>query len=203
VQSIYILNVLATNYFMSSDKTLDNNLVRYNNPAIALHWLMAWLVIATYFIGLGMGEMPVGPDRIKMVGWHKWLGVTIAYVWVVRVIWRATHRAPPQPVGTPTWQIGVSHLVHLLLYILMIAIPLTGWLMSSAKGFTTNYFGLFDLPNLLEKDKALAESLKDVHGFLANSLMALVGLHIAAALKHQLIDKDNLMARMRLPRRGQ
>lgn len=186
----------------SNTRLNTSNSIRYTTPAIALHWLMAWLVIATYFIGLGMGELPIGPERIQMVGWHKWLGVTVAYLWVIRVIWRATHRAPPQSAGTPTWQIGVSHLVHLLLYILMIAIPLTGWLMSSAKGFTTNYFGLFDLPNLIEKDKALAQSLKDVHGFLANSLMALVVLHIAAAIKHQVIDKDNLMGRMRLPRQG-
>ena len=90
--------------------------------------------------------------------------------------------------------------MHLLLYLLLIAIPVTGWLMSSAKGFTTNYFGLFDLPNLVGKDKALAHTLKELHGFLANSLMALVALHIAAAIKHQVIDKDNLMARMRMPR---
>ena len=175
---------------------------RYTTPAIALHWLMAWLVLAAYFIGLGMGELPIGPERIQMVGWHKWLGVTIAYLWVLRVFWRASHQPPAQTAGTPRWQIGISHLVHLLLYILLIAIPLTGWLMSSAKGFTTNYFGLFDLPNLLDKDKALAHTLKEVHGFLANSLMALVVLHIAAAIKHQVIDKDNLMARMRMPRQG-
>lgn len=177
--------------------------LRYTTPAIALHWFMAWLVLAAYFIGLGMGELPIGPERIQMVGWHKWLGVTIAYLWVLRVFWRASHQPPAQPAGTPRWQIGISHLVHLLLYILLIAIPLTGWLMSSAKGFTTNYFGLFDLPNLLDKDKALAHTLKEVHGFLANSLMALVVLHIAAAIKHQVIDKDNLMARMRMPRQGQ
>ena len=176
--------------------------LRYSTPAIALHWLMAWLVIATYFIGLGMGELPIGPERIQMVGWHKWLGVTVAYLWVLRVFWRATHQAPAQPAGTPGGRVSASHLVHLRLYILLIAIPLTGWLMSSAKGFTTNYFGLFDLPNLLEKDKALAQTLKEAHEFLANSLMALVALHIAAAIKHQVIDKDNLMARMRLPRQG-
>jgi len=175
---------------------------RYSTPAIALHWLMAWLVIATYFIGLGMGALPVGPERIQMVGWHKWLGLTVAYIWVIRVYWRATHQPPAPPAG-PAWQKLAAHIVHLLLYVLLIAIPLTGWLMSSAKGFTTNYFGLFDLPNLLDKDKALAHTLKNAHGLLANSLMALVALHIAAALKHQWIDKDNLLARMRHPRQRQ
>ena len=84
----------------------------------------------------------------------------------------------------------------------MIAIPVSGWLMSSAKGYTTNFFGLFDLPNLLEKDKPLAHTLKEVHEVLANGLMLLVALHIGAALKHQLIDKDNLLARMRPDRKN-
>src|SRR5574343_1279236 len=130
---------------------------RYTTPAIALHWLMAWLVIATYFIGLGMGELPIGPERIQMVGWHKWLGVTVAYVWAIRVYWRATHQPPAPPAGA-AWQNLAAHTVHGLLYVLLIAIPFTGWLMSSAKGFTTNYFGLFDLPKLLDKDKALAHT---------------------------------------------
>ena len=170
---------------------------RYTRPAIALHWLMAWIIIAVYFLGLSIDELPVGPDRIQVIGWHKWLGVTIAFLWGFRVLWRAGHRPPALPTSSPAWQNSVSHLVHIALYILMIAIPVSGWLMSSAKGYTTNFFGLFDLPNLLAKDKELGHTLKEVHEVLANSLIALVGLHIGAALKHQIIDKDNLLDRMR------
>lgn len=182
-----------------------NNLAgtpRYTPPAIALHWLMAWLIIAAYFLGLSIESIPVGPDRIQVVGWHKWLGVTIAFLWGFRVLWRATHRPPAPPANSPAWQNTAAHLVHLAIYVLMIAIPVSGWLMSSAKGFTTNFFGLFDLPNLLEKDKPLAHTLKEVHEVLANGLMLLVALHIGAALKHQLIDKDNLLARMRPDRKN-
>ena len=184
---------------MSINNTNSN--VRYTAPAIALHWLMAWLIIAVYFLGLSIDALPVGPDRIQVVGWHKWLGVTIAFLWGFRVLWRASHRPPALPASSPAWQNAASHLVHVALYLLMIAIPVSGWLMSSAKGYTTNFFGLFDLPNLLMKDKELGHTLKEVHEVLANSLMALVGLHIAAALKHQLVDKDNLLGRMRPARK--
>ena len=178
-------------------ENISHNIARYTRPAIALHWLMAWIIIAVYFLGLSIEALPVGPDRIQVIGWHKWLGVTIAFLWGFRVLWRAGHRPPPLPSTSPAWQNNVSHLVHITLYILMIAIPVSGWLMSSAKGYTTNFFGLFDLPNLLTKDKELGHTLKEIHEVLANSLIALVGLHIGAALKHQIIDKDNLLDRMR------
>lgn len=173
---------------------------RYASSAIALHWLMACLIIAVYFMGISIDDIPIGPDRILLVTWHKWLGVTIAFLWFVRVAVRLSHQAPAMPASSPAWQNMAAHLVHLALYVLMIAIPVSGWLMSSAKGYTTTFFGLFDLPNLLEKDKALGHTLKEVHSFMANTLMILVVAHIGAALKHQLIDKDNLLDRMRPPR---
>ena len=175
---------------------------RYARPAIALHWLMAWLIIALYFVGLGMGSLPVGPERIQVVTWHKWLGVCVALLWVVRIAVRATHTPPPLPAGSPAWQNKAAQIVHIMLYVLMIAIPVSGWLMSSAKGFNTTFFGWFDLPNLVEKDKALASNLKELHGFLAHLLMGLVVLHIGASFKHQLIDKNRLLERMRPERKG-
>jgi cytochrome b561 len=175
---------------------------RYTRPAIALHWLMAWLIIAVYFMGLSIDSIPVGPDRIQVVTWHKWLGVTIALLWFIRVVVRLTNQAPALPANSPAWQNTVAHWTHVALYVLMIAIPVSGWLMSSAKGYTTTFFGQFDLPNLLEKDKALGHTLKEVHEFLANTLMILVVAHIGAALKHQLVDKDNLLDRMRPARKS-
>jgi cytochrome b561 len=96
----------------------------------------------------------------------------------------------------PKWQIAASHLTHLALYLLMMAIPVSGWLMSSAKGFTTVYFGIFPLPDLLEKNKEIADLLESTHALLNYVLLAFVVLHIAGALKHQFIDKDNLINRM-------
>jgi cytochrome b561 len=183
------------------DQPVMTSPLRYARPAIALHWLMAWLIIALYFVGISISDIPIGPDRIQVVTWHKWLGVCVALLWFIRVAVRLTHTPPPLPANSPAWQNTLAHGVHIALYVLMIAIPVSGWLMSSAKGFNTTFFGLFDLPNLIERDKALAATLKSVHGTLANLLMVLVVAHIGAALKHQLIDKDNLLERMRPERK--
>jgi cytochrome b561 len=175
--------------------------IRYTRAAIALHWSMACLIVALYFMGISIDDFPIGPDRIMLVTWHKWLGVTLALLWFARVAVRMTNTPPPLPTNSPAWQNAAAHLTHIALYALMIAIPITGWLMSSAKGFTTTFFGLLDLPNLVDKDKGLAQTLKDIHGTLANTLALLIVVHIGAALKHQLIDKDHLLDRIRPERK--
>ena len=170
--------------------------VRYNSIAIILHWVMALLIFATWSIAIAVDDMPLSPARIAGLSWHKWLGVTVFFLVILRLLWRATHSVPPLKLQMPAWQEKVMQLTHLTLYLLMLAIPVVGWLISSAKGYTVNYFGLFELPDLVDKDKALGHQLKEIHEFLANGLMALVGLHILAALKHQFIDKDGLLSRM-------
>jgi len=147
-----------------------------------------------------VGDMPLSPLRIVGFSWHKWLGITVLFLVIIRLLWRATHPAPKLDLKMPIWQEKVMALTHVALYLLMFAIPLVGWLMSSAKGYTVNYFGLFDLPDLVGKDKALGHQLKEVHELLANVLVALVGLHVLAALKHQFIDKDGLLGRMSFSR---
>jgi cytochrome b561 len=171
---------------------------RYTPIAIILHWVMALLILTTWTIAIAIDDMPLSPARITGLSWHKWLGTTVFFLVTLRLLWRATHPAPALNITMPAWQLRVMHLTHIALYLLMFAIPVIGWLMSSAKGYTVNYFGLFELPDLVEKDKALGHQLKEVHEWLANCLMLLVGLHIAAALKHQLIDKDGLLSRMSL-----
>lgn len=169
---------------------------RYTKVAITLHWVMALLILSTWSIAIAIDDMPLSPTRITGLSWHKWLGTTVFFLVLVRILWRATHPAPPLKIVMPAWQEKIMHLTHLALYLLMLAVPVVGWLMSSAKGYTVNYFGLFELPDLVPQDKALGHLLKEIHELLANSLMALVGLHILAALKHQLIDKDGLLSRM-------
>ena len=170
--------------------------VRYTSIAIILHWVMALLILATWSIAIAVDDMPLSPARITGLSWHKWLGVTIFFLVILRLLWRAAHPAPPLKVPMPAWQEKAMQFTHIALYLLMLLIPLVGWLMSSAKGYTVNYFGLFELPDLVDKDKVLGHQLKEVHEFLANGLMVLVGLHILAALKHQFIDKDGLLSRM-------
>jgi len=173
---------------------------RYNLFSVVIHWVMALLILITWSIAIVVGDMPLIPLRIVGFSWHKWLGITVLFLVIIRLLWRATHPAPKLDLKMPIWQEKVMALTHVALYLLMFAIPLVGWLMSSAKGYTVNYFGLFDLPDLVGKDKALGHQLKEVHELLANVLVALVGLHVLAALKHQFIDKDGLLGRMSFSR---
>lgn len=168
----------------------------YSHPTIALHWLLAVLLVAGVAMGTWMTELDLSPDKLKFYAWHKWLGVTIFGLVVLRILWRVTHPAPPYRDPMPAWQHRVSSLVHLALYALMIAIPLSGWLMSSAKGYQTVYFGIWPIPDLLGKDKELGDLLGEVHELLNDALILLVVLHVGAALKHHLIDRDGVMARM-------
>jgi len=169
---------------------------RYTHTAIALHWLLAVAIVATFGVGIYMQDLPLSPDKLRIYSWHKWVGVTILLLVLYRVGWRLTHRPPAPPAGMPAWQHSAAEFAHRLLYVLMIAVPLSGWLMSSAKGVQTVYFGVLPLPDLLAKNKALGETLASVHQALAFGLAALAVVHAVAAIKHHLIERDDVLARM-------
>ena len=169
---------------------------RYSGVAIGLHWLIAIAIVGSFSVGLYMHELPLSPQKLKLYSWHKWAGVTIFLFVVVRLGWRLSHRPPELPAGMPAWQRSVAEATHVLLYLLIFAVPITGWLMSSAKGFQTVYFGVLPLPDLLVKDADLGDLLQEAHKLLNFSMAALVGAHIGAALKHHFIDRDEVLARM-------
>jgi cytochrome b561 len=169
---------------------------RYTRTAIALHWLVALLILAALPLGLTMTEMPLSPQKLKFYAWHKWLGVTVFGLVVLRLAWRASHPPPPLPESVPAWQRSAAHALHWALYALMLVIPLAGWLMSSAKGFQTVYLGVLPIPDLLAKNEALGERLAEVHAWLAYALIALLMVHVAAALKHHFVDRDDVLRRM-------
>lgn len=176
-----------------------NSSNRYTSTAITLHWLMAILLISLFAVGLYMHELPLSPWKLKVYSWHKWAGVTAFLLTLVRLAWRFTHRPPALPLNMSKLEELAAHTVHRLFYLLMIAIPLSGWLMSSAKGFQTVYFGLLPIPDLLPKNKELGNVLGDIHEILSYMLIVLVIGHTGAALKHHLINKDSVLTRM-LPR---
>lgn len=184
----------------------DNPLIepRYTAVAMALHWLLALMILGAFVMGVYMTDLPFSPQRLKLYNWHKWAGITFLMLTVLRLVWRVTHRPPELPVAVaramPGWQTRAYHATHHLMYLLFFAVPLIGWAYSSAAGFPIVWFGQIPLPDLLPADKALAELIKPLHQFSAFCLMALAGLHVAAALKHQWIDRDGLMSRM-LPSR--
>lgn len=169
---------------------------RYTGLAIALHWLLALMIVCAFGVGLYMSDLPMSPTRLKLYNWHKWAGVTILALSGLRLLWRLTHQ-PPADVPMPAWQARAAHLTHGLLYTLFFATPLLGWAYSSAAGFPVVWLGVLPLPDFVPVDKALAETLKQMHGILAWGMAALVVLHVAGALKHQFVDRDGLLARMR------
>ena len=179
---------------------------RYTTTAIALHWLIALLIVGGFAMGLYMTGLKLSPDKLKLYSWHKWSGMTVLALAAIRIVWRRTHPAPAPLPGQPRWQLQAAHLAHLALYALIVAIPLSGWLYSSASGYPVVYFGIkaLQLPDLVAKDKELAKLLKEIHELLNWTMAALVTVHAAAAIKHHLIDRDGTLARM-LPwlRRGQ
>jgi cytochrome b561 len=173
-----------------------SSVTRYSTPAIVLHWLMALLIFTTFPLGLTMVDLPLSPDKLKLYSYHKWIGVTVFLLVAVRLAWRLTHTPPPLPDSIAAWQRRASAAVHGLLYLLMVAIPLSGWLMSSAKGFQTVWFGVLPLPDLVEKNRELGELLAGVHKALNFTLLALVVLHVGAALKHHFIEHQPFLQRM-------
>lgn len=172
------------------------NKTKYTPLAILFHWLTALGIFVCFPLGLYMSDLALSPRKLQLISYHKWLGVTIFAILVFRIIWRFFHQPPALPESMPAWQITASNLTHIALYFFMIAVPLSGWIMSSAKGFTTVYLGIFPLPDLISKDTVLAESLVDVHEFLNYALLLLVLLHIAAAIKHHFINHDSVLVRM-------
>lgn len=169
---------------------------RYTSTAIALHWLMALMIVCAAGLGLYMVGLDFSPQKLKLYSWHKWLGVTIFLVAVLRAVWRLTHPAPPLPASVPPWQRRAAAFTHALIYMLLLAIPISGWLMSSAAGAPVVYLRLVPLPDLLDKDETLAEQLAFVHASLNYTLMALLALHVGAALKHHFYDRDDVLRRM-------
>lgn len=174
---------------------------KFTPVAIALHWLMAIALVGLFAVGFYMSGLPLSPHKLKVYSWHKWAGVTLFLLVIVRLAWRLTHRPPELPEHMSRSELFVAHATHALLYLLMFAIPLSGWLMSSAKGIQTVYLGVLPIPDLLEKNRALGDLLQTAHwGF--NLLLAVIVVgHAAAALKHHFIDKDDVLIRM-LPDHG-
>lgn len=177
--------------------------LRYGAVAQSLHWLMAALIIAAFCVGFYMVELKMSPTKLKLFSYHKWIGVTAFTLVLLRIGWRLYAPPPALPPSMPDWQRRASAISHRLLYLLMIAVPLSGWLMSSAKGFQTVYFGVLPIPDLLAKNPDLGKQLEAVHWALNKLLLLTVTVHIAAALKHQFVDRDGVLLRMlpKLPSR--
>jgi len=191
---------------MSSTSIKTHAPTRYTATAKLLHWLLALALIAAIGIGLYMVSLSFSPQRLKLYNWHKWLGVSILALSLLRLGWRLANKPPALPAAMaakmPAWQHKAHHGTHHALYALFFLVPLLGWAYSSAAGFPIVFLGLVPLPDWVPVSSSLAETIKPLHQWSAYALAGLIVLHIAAALKHQLIDRDGLLLRMLPERRG-
>lgn len=173
---------------------LKNRPDRFGVIAISLHWLMAILIIGLLSLGLYMTRLPVSLEKLRLYGWHKEFGVLVLGLVVLRFLWRMLNVQPSHEL--PRLEEFTARAVHWLLYLLMVAMPLSGWMMSSAAGVPVSFFGLFVLPNPVMADDMLRVRLQFVHLCIGYSLIALISLHILAALKHHFINRDRILRRM-------
>ena len=169
----------------------------YTPLAKGLHWLMAVMILGLLALGIYMSDLPLSPQKLTFYSWHKWAGVTVFLLVWLRLGWRLTHRPPALPESLSAPMRWAAHAGHALLYGLMVVIPLSGWLMSSAKGFQTVWFGVLPIPDLIGKDKALGDLLQQTHKLLNLLLMLTLAGHVAAALWHHFVVKDDTLRRMR------
>jgi cytochrome b561 len=174
---------------------LRNTPERYGSVAQALHWVVVLLLIGQVAVGKIAHEMPDGFDKLVLLARHKSVGITILGLAALRLAWRLIDRPPPPP-PMPRWQLLASRATHAMFYVLLFAMPITGWLMSSAANYPVSWFGLVQLPDFVAPDHGLKELLEETHETLATALIALALLHVAAALRHQFLDRDGLLWRM-------
>lgn len=171
---------------------------RYSHVAITLHWIIAAMILANFILVWSAEDAPKAEEQ-RLVGLHMANGISIMILSVLRILWRVTHPKPPFEESLKSWEVALANVVHGLFYFLMIAIPLTGWLMTSVYtgGMGVNVFGLFEFPGLpFAKSEAGADTLHEVHEVLAALMLLLFLLHTAAALKHMFVDRDDTMGRM-------
>jgi len=175
---------------------MRNTTQRWGAVAQFLHWLIVVLIIVQFTLALLAGNLPSGMRKLTLLARHKSFGITILGLAIIRLSWRGLNPKPPLPPTLKPYERGLARLTHALLYLLLFAMPLTGWLMSSARGFPVSWFGFFQLPDLVPKNQALYHALVATHGTLAVILVAVVTLHVAAALKHHFVLKDDTLRRM-------
>lgn len=169
---------------------------RYSLPMMSLHWIIAVLIVAAFSLGTIMTDMKISPAKLKYYSYHKWLGVTILALVALRLIIRLFSKVPDSPEHMGQWQKKAANYTHALLYMLMFAVPLSGYFYTSAAGYPVVYLGLFELPTIITANPELKNNLKELHELLTNVMLVVVVLHILAAFKHQFLDKDKLIQRM-------
>lgn len=168
---------------------------RWSTPAKFFHWVIALAILANGTWGLLMDLTRSPMQKINWMAYHKSIGLTVLALWLLRVLWRWIDRRPAE-APAPRWQQLAAHVVHGVLYVLIAAMPLSGWWFNSLRGFPLQWFKLFNLPALAGKNEALAKVAFSVHEYLFWTLLAVLTVHVGGALRHHLVDRDNVLRRM-------
>ena len=176
--------------------TIRNTLARWGHVSQFLHWLIVVLIIAQVILANIAEDLPIGMKKLAMFARHKSVGITILSLAVLRLLWRWANPTPALPTTLKPYERMLAGLTHFGLYLLLFAMPLTGWMMTSARGFPVSWFGFLQLPDFVPKNDALYKAMKETHDTLALALYAIVFLHVAAALKHHFVLKDDVLRRM-------
>jgi cytochrome b561/polyisoprenoid-binding protein YceI len=176
--------------------TFRNTPDRWGAVSQLLHWVIVALIAAQAALGLTGLMLPIGMEKLAVFARHKSVGITILGLAALRLLWRWLNPTPPLPSNLKPHERFLAHFTHVALYVLLFAMPLTGWMMSSAHGFPVSWFNLYQLPDLVPKSEPLFDALVITHAALAISLAVIVTLHIAGALKHHYVLKDDTLRRM-------
>jgi cytochrome b561 len=169
---------------------------RYSAAAQAFHWIIAALIVTQFVLANLQEDLPIGIHKLALLARHKSIGMTVLMLAVLRLFWRLKNPPPALPAEMHPAERLLARATHTAFYLLLFAMPLTGWLMSSAKNYSVSWFGLFTWPNLIPKNEAAFDALRSTHDILSDVLFAIAVLHIAAALKHHFWNKDNVLLRM-------
>jgi len=174
---------------------LRNTAEAYGSLAKFLHWAIVLLIVPQYFIAEAADELPDGLEKLQLINWHKSLGMLVLLLALARIGWKVMNRGMPGPIGAP-WQRKAAAAGHGLLYLLILAQPLSGWVMSSAANYPVTLFGWFQFPALVAENHDLHETLEEVHEVLFFLMVAVAVVHIFAALYHHFLLKDGVLRRM-------
>ena len=174
----------------------QNSPTRYSAVAQGFHWIIAALIVTQFTLGWVADDLPLGLHKLAVLARHKSFGMTVLMLAVLRLLWRLGHRPPELPAGMTKVERLLAKGTHILIYVLLIVMPLSGWMMSSANNYSVSWIGRFTWPDLIGKNEQAFDLLRITHRSLSWLLFAVATLHILAALKHHFWNRDDVLTRM-------
>ncbi len=178
---------------------LTNSKAGYGLVHWVIHWATAGLVFWLFYLGWTMVDLPLSPQKFQDYALHKSLGLTVLALVALRLLWRRLNPVPPLPDGMARHETILAKATHHGIYLLLLLIPLTGWLYSGATASPANYFGFFAVPDLLPANETMGHVLKLIHLYAGYLLALATTMHVAGALKHHFVDRDTVLTRMLRP----